>query len=145
MSLIQTIKEAWGWIGIDPDKVVSQNEFGNLIIKDTAGKYWRLCPEDLYCSVIADNREELDKLTTDHEFVHDWFMQTLVDQAHHKLGPLNEDEKYYLVIPGPLGGAYAASNIQKLPLHQLVGLSGDIAQQIENLPDGAKIQLKVDD
>lgn len=145
MNLIPTITAAWGWTGIEPEKVVSQNDFGNLIIKDTSGRYWRLCPEDLYCRVIADSREVLDTLTTDPDFVHDWYMQALVDRAQQKLGPLNEGEKYYLVIPGPLGGAYAESNIQKLSLTQLISLSGDIAQQIENLPDGAKIQLKFDD
>lgn len=145
MSLIEVIKDAWGWTGVEPEAIIGQNDFGNLIIKDTHGNYWRLSPEDLYCRIIAKSREELDALTTDQEFVTDWFMQALVDQAHHTLGPLNEGEKYYLVIPGPLGGAYGISNIQKLSLTQLISLSGDIAQQIENLPDGATIQLKTQD
>lgn len=49
MSIIEKIISSWGWIGIEPDKVVAENDFGNLIIKDVYQQYWRLCPEDVYC------------------------------------------------------------------------------------------------
>ena len=44
MNIIQEIKESWGWVGIDPIEVVGENDFGNLMIKDSSGSYWRLCP-----------------------------------------------------------------------------------------------------
>lgn len=46
MELIAIVKEAWGWTGLDPDQIVGDNDFGNLIVKDQSGCYWRLCPED---------------------------------------------------------------------------------------------------
>ena len=49
MSIIEEIASAWGWAGIQPEEVVGENDFGNLIVKDVAGKYWRICPEDVYC------------------------------------------------------------------------------------------------
>ena len=61
MSIIKEIKESWGWVGIEPVEVVGENDFGNLMIKDIQGKYWRLCPEDVYCEVVAQNQEELDR------------------------------------------------------------------------------------
>ena len=145
MSIIQEIKESWGWIGINPIEVVGENDFGNLIIKDTEGKYWRLCPEDVYCEVIATNREELDRLSEDQEFLEDWNMKLLVDQAKENLGQLGKGIKYCLVIPGALGGEYAIQNIKTAPLIELVRFSGDVAKQIKDLPDGEQIQLKVVD
>jgi hypothetical protein len=68
MDLISEIRSAWGWVGIDPHEVVGENDFGNLIIKDTDGKYWRMCPEDVYCEIVANNRDELDKLSQDPDY-----------------------------------------------------------------------------
>lgn len=105
MSLVDEIRQSWGWVGIEPVEVVGENEFGNLIIKDVDGKYWRLCPEDYYCEVIAANRDELDLLSTDQEFLHDWYMKTLVALASDTCGPLTEGRKYCLKTPAILGGA----------------------------------------
>ena len=143
MDLISEIREAWGWVGIDPEEVVGENDFGNLIVRDRSGSYWRLCPEDSYCRVVASDREELDRLSNDQDFLHDWNMSALVEEAKELLGPLADGRKYYLVIPGVLGGTYDASNIKTLPLDELIRLSGDIAQQIKDLPDGAKVEIKV--
>jgi len=143
MSIIEEISSAWGWSGIQPEEVVGENDFGNLIVKDVAGLYWRICPEDVYCEVIAKNREELDALSTDQEFLADWYMQALVEQAEEKLGPLNEGRKYHFVIPGLLGGEYGASNFQTVPLIEQIRFSGDLGRQIKELPDGAQVKLKV--
>ena len=78
MNLISEIRSSWGWIGIEPEEIVGENDFGNLMIRDVEGKYWRLCPEDVYCKVVAGNRKELDALATNQEFLADWHMEALV-------------------------------------------------------------------
>lgn len=143
MNLVSEIRSSWGWVGIEPEEVVGENDFGNLIIRDVQGKYWRLCPEDGYCKVVAENREKLDALARNQEFLADWYMEALVAQAKEALGPLLEGKKYYLAIPGFLGGEDAVSNIKTAPLVELVRLSGDIGRQIKDLPDGAQIELRV--
>ena len=145
MNIVEEIRESWGWVGIDPIEVVGENDFGNLMIKDVEGKYWRLCPEDVYCEVVAENREKLDALSTDQEFLEDWYMKALVEVAKDTLGPLEEGRKYYLVIPGALGGEYVISNIKTAPLVEIIRYSGDVGKQIKDLPDGAQINLKVID
>lgn len=145
MDILSEIRDAWGWVGINPSEIVGENEFGNLIIRDDDGKYWRICPEDVYCEVIAKNREELDNLLKDQEFLTDWHMSALVDVAKDSVGLLSAGRKYCLVVPGVLGGAYDISNIKSVPLVELVRFSGDLGKQIQNLPHGAQIQLKVID
>ncbi len=144
MSIIQSIVDSWSWIGIVPDEVVGENDFGNLIIKDTSQRYWRLCPEDAYCEVIAQNRVELDELSKNQEFLEDWYMENLVQQAKEAHGELAENTKYCLVIPGVLGGAYDISNIKTTPLKEIIEFSGYVAKQIQDLPDGAEISLNVE-
>ena len=145
MSLVDEIRQSWGWVGIEPIEVVGENDFGNLIIKDIDGKYWRLCPEDCYCEVIAADRAQLDQLSTDQEFLHDWYMKALVSLASDTCGPLTEGRKYCLKIPGILGGAYGGDNLATAPLVELVRFSGDLAHQIKDLPPGSQINLQVVD
>lgn len=143
MSLVDEIREHWGWIGLKPTEVVGENEFGNLIIKDEDGRYWRLCPEECSCTVIAANRSELNALSTNQEFLHDWYMASLVSLAHDQWGPLTDGRKYCLKIPGVLGGAYGGENLTTAPQIDLVRMSGDVARQFKDLPDGTQIRLRV--
>ncbi|QQS42319.1 MAG: DUF1851 domain-containing protein [Acidobacteriota bacterium] len=145
MNLIDAIRESWGWTGVEPEEVVKENAFGNLLIRDVDGRFWRLCPEDLYCEVIAQDQDELDGLFADPEFLEDWRMEELVRQAEEVLGPLGEDQKYCLVIPGVLGGEYSVSNIARLPLGELIAVSGDLAKQIADVPDGGQVRLEIVD
>ncbi len=114
MNLIEVIKESWGWAGIDPYKVVADNDFGNLIIRDHQDKYWRLCPEEVYCKIVAENRAAMETLWKDEEFLLDWHMQASVELANEILGPLKEGRKYYLVIPGVLGGESLVHRLESL-------------------------------
>lgn len=145
MELIAIVAEAWGWTGLEPEEIVGENDFGNLMIRDQSGRYWRLCPEDLYCKVVADSRAALDALSQDQEFLHDWYMTELVQQARERLGPLAPGFKYCLRIPGTLGGEYGGDNLATISLVGLVSASGDIARQIEGLPDGAQVKLNIVD
>lgn len=143
MQLLDEVRSAWGWVGIEPVELIDDNEFGNLILKDVHGQYWRLCPEDLYCEVVASSREELDRLSKDQEFPHDWHMRNLVDQAFQRLGVLAPGRKYCLKIPGVLGGEYGGDNLGTISLDELITASVYIAQQIADLPVGASIKLSV--
>ena len=114
MDLLERIGRAWGWAGIAPAEVVGENDFGNLIIRDVDGRYWRLCPEDPYCRVVANDRAELDALSKDRKFLRDWYMSALVEQANAVVGALTQGRKYCLKIPGVLGGEYGGSNLASI-------------------------------
>ena len=72
-------------------------------------------------------------------------MSKLVQQAREHLGPLAPGFKYCLRIPGTLGGEYGGDNLATISLAGLVSASGDMARQIEGLPDGAQVTLSVVD
>lgn len=145
MQLLDEVRSAWGWVGIEPVELIDDNDFGNLILKDVRGQYWRLCPEDLYCEVIAGGHEEMDRLSKHQEFLSDWYMRGLADQAFQQFGTLAPGRKYCLKIPGVLGGEYGGDNLATISLDELIRASGHIAQQFANLPEGASIKLSVID
>ncbi|MDX5299508.1 MAG: DUF1851 domain-containing protein [Gammaproteobacteria bacterium] len=145
MAIVDTIRDYWGWVGLKPAQVVAENDFGNLLVRDQSGRFWRLCPEDLYCKVVAHTRADLDALIRDPEFESDWCMDRLVEEASARLGPLEAGRKYCLKVPGILGGEYGGDNLGTISLAELIAASGTIAKQIDGLPDGARVRLSVGD
>ena len=140
MSILDTVTSAWGWVGITPEKVIAENEFGNLIIKDLEGMYWRLCPEDLYCEVIADDDADYNELVKDEEFNQDWFMDVMVNKATEKFGPLEDGFKYHMLEPGALGGKYAVFNIKPVAFERIIKFSGELAQKVHRA-GGKKVKF----
>jgi hypothetical protein len=139
----ELVRKAWGWIGLDPAEVLAENAFGNLIVRATDGTYWRICPEELSCKEIARNAEQFAALSGTDEFLTDWEMARLVEEARQKLGPLAAGRCYCLKLPAVLGGSYAADNMGTISRGELISFSGDIAEQIKDVPDGSHIRLKI--
>lgn len=145
IDYVQEIKDAWGWVGIEPIEILYINRFGNLIIRDERDRFWRLCPEDSYCEIVAANPAELEHLKEDKEFMIDWAMGALVDLAEQSVGKLAEGQCYCLALPSVVGGTYDVANLASAPLHELIRSSGSLAEQIKDLPDGAAIKIKITD
>lgn len=135
-------------MGLDrnrPEEVVAENDFGNVIVRATDGRYWRITPEDGICVVIADNRASLEVLLQGQEFLHDWYMRQLVEVARENLGDLVLTRKYCLKIPGFLGGEYGWPNLATAQIQEIIGVAGDIARQMHDFSDGSQVQFKVVD
>lgn len=133
MINVDEINEAWGWVGLNAEEVLGENAFGNLIIRDDEGRYWRLSPQDLCCEPVAEDRAALDALSYNQEFLNEWYMPEQVDLAESALGPLSAGRKYCLKIPSALGGHYRRDNLATVPLAELIRFAGESAQQFEGL------------
>ena len=94
---------------------------------------------------MARSREELDLLAKNQDFLRDWYMRDLVDQAFQRLGALAPGRKYCLKIPSVLGGEYGGANLGTISFVELIGASGHIAQQIADLPNRTSFELSVTD
>lgn len=134
MITVEEVNEAWGWVGLNAVEVLGENAFGNLIIRDEDGKYWRISPENLCCEPVAEDRAALDALSYNQEFLNEWYMPEEVHLAESILGPLSAGRKYCLKIPSALGGDYGGDNLAMAPLSVLIRFSGEGAQQFDGLP-----------
>ena len=144
-QILDAVNLAWGWKGIRPQKLYWLNKFGSLILKDKGGCYWLMRPEELSCEIIAWTEDEMAKLWKDDDFILDWEMTTLVELAEKKFGENKSDRCFYFVTSPILGGSYSVENMQTLPLLELIGLSGDIAEQIKDSPEGSQIKFVITD
>lgn len=145
IEIIKHINDSWSWTGLSATHIIQINDFGNLIIEDKNAQIWRICPEDLSCTIIAENIAEFEILKNTEEFIIDWEMNNLIEIANSKLGALSTDRKYCLKIPSILGGTYTYDNIGTVKFLELISASGSLALQIKDLPDGSEVKLIVTD
>jgi len=139
--VLNTIKQSWGWTGLDPAAITAVNEFGDLIVRATDNAYWRICPEQLSCKIVARTTDDFNTLWTDDAFQLDWQMARLVTIAEGKFGAVSEDRCYCLKLPAALGGLYDSENLGTISRVELIAFAGDLAQQIKHTPDGAMVKL----
>jgi len=145
VAIAEDICEAWGWMGVESAEVVAINKFGNVIFTDQSGRYWRICPEELECKVIAESEDSYRRRQNDPDFKQDWEMMRLVEMAEAKYGAQPVHRCFCLKIPGALGGAYEIENIGTVRIGELVRFAGDVANQIKDLPTGSKVEFKIVD
>jgi len=139
--VLTTIRESWGWTGLDPAAVTATNAFGNVIVCATDGAYWRIRPEELSCEVVARDDAAFKALWASEAFQVDWQMTRLVELARAALGPVDEQRCYCLKTPAVLGGAYDTANFGTITRQELLAFSGDVAEQIKDVPDGASVKF----
>jgi len=70
-------------------------------------------------------------------------MERIREAAFHALGALGDGQCYCLKIPAVLGGEYVPQNFGTISLIELIGAAGEIARQIENVPDGTRVEFKI--
>lgn len=143
MSIIETIDESWKWAGLTPESIVVENKFGNVIVKDVDGIFWRICPEEAEITIIANSEEQLKSMWDDEDFRVDWLMPNLVEEAESKFGELRSGQKFCLKVLGVLGGEYNISNVATISFDELIQFSGHVAKEIDNLPDGNQIEFEL--
>lgn len=141
--LLEAIAEGWSWKLGQPVELLATNSFGNAIVKNADGRFFRIMPEEWSCELIASSDAELEEKKKDESFAHDWAMSRVVALAEAAHGPLDEGQAFFLVTPGILDGKYAAENIRKISLRELLAYSGDMAQQIDGIPDGEQVRIVV--
>jgi len=123
----------------EPVEVLATNDFGNVIVRNQEGVFYRIVPEEWQCERVARSPAELENTRRSEEFIRDWEMTVLVDRARAAHGPLLVGECFCLVIPGILGGKYSEENIRKTSVTELLSYTGKMAEQIEDIPDGESV------
>lgn len=143
MSLLEAIRAAWSWRGLDPTQVIDTSAWGNVIVSTNTGQIWRVCPEELRAEPIAETFASYRVLCSDPQFAEDWNLTALTFEAEALLGKPGDGRCYCLKLPAVLGGRYDGDNLATIALEELIASAGSLAQQIADLPDGAKVSIVV--
>ncbi|MBA6381363.1 DUF1851 domain-containing protein [Colwellia sp. BRX10-1] len=92
---------------------------------------------------IADSYDEFVELLNNKEFVVDYFMVQMVGDLIQSGKSLEAGQIYSLTKPYLLGGSFKLENIEATDISVHFSLTGQIADQVSNLPDGTNVDRVV--
>ena len=140
-KVINQINESWSWVIEKPKQVLAINKFGNILVRNESDLIYRICPEELEAEVVAEGKDNYLALIKDEEFIEDWEFKPLLDEAIQTLGELEDKQVFCFKTPAILGGEYSIENIGKISFDELISFSGDLAKQIQDVPDGQQVNI----
>jgi hypothetical protein len=91
---------------------------------------------------VADNLQQYEQYLTDENKVDNWFLPLLVEQLLNAGKTLRENEVYSFKKLPVIGGEFSVDNIEPTDMSVHFAFSGQISEQIRNLPDGTKVTIK---
>lgn len=141
---VNALNSAWGWTGVEFAEVVANSLMGHLLVTDRAGAFHYVDPELGTVTRLGDEAAARDYMAREETQIL-WRADALIDAATRRLGDNAMGEVYSLTLPALIAGDYAPENLIRIDLVRLIYLTGDLARQTRDLPDGAAVQLKVID
>lgn len=136
--------QAWRWIGLDGKTPVFTSAFGDVFLRSDDG-YWFL---DRLAGTLTrpwDTARQLQDALDTPEGQSQYLSSGLVWAAHERGVVPSETQVYDFAIPPILGGQQDVANVELSDFTVALGLSGQIHDQIRDVPPGTPITLRVED
>jgi len=137
----EDICSAWQWRLQEQKGIIFISKLGDMFLVGGDDCVYWLQTDSGDLTKIADNIEHFDHLLSLDENLDNWFLPALIERLVQAGKVLKQNEVYsYKRLP-VLGGEYSIDNIEPLDLSVHFVLSGQICEQIQNLPDGTKVNI----
>jgi len=138
---IEDIFSSWQWRLQDQKGLVFISKLGDMfLLGEDDAVYW-LQTDSGDLTKIANTLSHLEQLLTEDENLDNWFLPSLIDQLEAAGKILKPNEVYsYKKLP-VIGGEYSIENIEPIDASVHFAFSGQICEQIQNLPDGTKVNI----
>ncbi len=52
-ALLEAVAQGWGWKLGEPVAIIATNRFGNAIVQNKGGHFFRIMPEEWQCELLA--------------------------------------------------------------------------------------------
>jgi hypothetical protein len=140
---VERLLSDWRWLCPQKLTLVSRNAFGDMFLCDEDGRVFRLDVSGGEFAKVADSRDEFIELARTKERREEWFAES--DERRSAAQGIAPDSSQCIGFSIPLvfsesgnpGNAYVSD------IYDCTGALGDLHRQIKELPDGAKVELKV--
>lgn len=142
IRVLHALRSAWGWTGIEFKEVIAHSLMGHLLLTGRDDRFYYLDPDIGTVTLLGDEAMVAEHMAKE-ETQAIWRADVLVDAAAKRLGPPAIGEVYSLKPQALVAGDYAHENLIRIALVDLIYISGDIARQTRDLPDGTPVHLKV--
>lgn len=138
---VADIFSTWQWRLHDQKGLVFISKLGDMfLLGEDDAVYW-LQTDSGDLTKIAETLAHFEQLLTEDENLDNWFLPALIDKLEAAGKILKPNEVYsYRQLP-VIGGEYAIENIEPADASVHFAFTGQICEQIQNLPDGTKVKL----
>lgn len=138
---IEDIFSDWQWRVPDQKGLIFISKLGDIFLLGADdGVYW-LQTDSGDLDKIADSLEQFENLLTQYENFDNWFLPGLIEKLEQAGKTLGPNQVYsYMRLP-VIGGEYSINNIKPTDISVHFAFSGQICEQIQNLPDGTKVNI----
>ena len=140
---VEDILSCWQWKVADMKAICTISCLGDMFfIGQDDGVYW-LQTDHGELSKVAEDFQQFKEFLTDEDKIDTWFLPSLVEELIIAGKILKENEVYsYTKLP-VIGGEYCVDNIIPTDISVHFALTGQIFEQIRDLPDGTNVSIKV--
>jgi hypothetical protein len=140
---VERLLAEWRWLCPTPMNLVARNAFGDLFLRDEAGKIFKLDVSVGQINQIAESEKAFRELAFATEHRKRWFCEDNEMAAfEHGLKP---DASQCIAFRIPLQFAQSGTpdNLYVTDLYEQVSFLGDLNRQTSEMPDGTKVRLRV--
>ena len=141
---LEDILSCWQWRIADMKAVCMMSCLGDLFLigKDDA-VYW-LQTDCGNLNKVSDDLQQFEQYLHNEDKIDNWFLPLLIEKLLTAGKLLEENQVYsYKKIP-VIGGEYSIDNMEPIKMSVHFALSGQICEQIKDLPDGTKVIINVE-
>jgi hypothetical protein len=135
------ILECWQWKIADMKAVVTITAMGDIFLLGHDDAIYWLQTDNGDLTKVANTIEQFQELLTAEETYENWFLPLLIAKLLASDKKLKEDEVYsYKQLP-VIGGEYSVDNMEPTNMSVHFAYTGQICEQIKDLPDGTKVKI----
>ena len=136
---VDRLLSEWRWLCPQPVALVARSAFGDLFLRDEAGKIFKLDIAVGQMQEVAKSEAEFRNLASTKEKREDWFAESLeLAAAGRGLKP-NHDQCIAFKTPIVFAESGGPDNACVGSLYEQVSFLGDLNRQLSQLPDGSKV------
>jgi hypothetical protein len=139
---LDDICSCWQWRLNDMKAIVLITCLGDLFFIGNDESIYRLQTDGCEFTKVAANFNQFEQLINDEKF-DEWLLPQLVEQLIEAGKALKENEVYSYKKMPVIGGEYSVENIEPTDMSVHFAFCGQICEQIEDLPDGTKVGIKI--
>jgi hypothetical protein len=134
---------SWSWLLPPRFTVWLVNRFADLFLVLPDGTVHMLDVGAGTLTRLADSRDDFRAKIDEGDNANQWLMIPLVDRMVAAGVALRPGECYGFKTPPVLGGDYTVENAGSLPVWDYLTAYGSIHEQLQDVPDGGEVVLKV--
>jgi hypothetical protein len=136
------ILSCWKWRLTDMQAVLTVSNLGDIFLLGNDGAVYWLQTDTGKLTKVAETLKQYQRFLSDEEKIDEWFLPLLVEKLLAAGKTLKDNEVYSHKTPPFLGGDYSLNNIEPTDISVHFALSGQIYEQVKDLPDGTKVNIK---